>query len=70
VRFRVENRGDETAVSVRVEGVLSGGSGVLESAETAIEFAPARGTAGGGLYFSRDPRAYRLDIRARGYREP
>lgn len=70
VKFRIRNGGQETAASVQVAGELRSDSGVVEQAETTVEFVPAEAERGGGLLFTRDPSRYRLELRALGYDEP
>lgn len=69
--FTVENRGHMTGAGVSVSGVLldAAGATVEESAVT-FDFIAPRSREHGGLYFSADPRAYRLRLRAEGYADP
>jgi uncharacterized protein (TIGR02588 family) len=70
VLFRARNGGNSTAAGVVVVGELEADSGRVESSETTIDYVPAQGEQGGGLYFARDPRRLRLRLRAQGYRDP
>ena len=70
VLFRARNRGRTTAAEVVVQGELEGDSGGGETSETTLDYVPAEGEQGGGLYFRQDPRRSRLRLRAQGYREP
>ena len=68
--FRARNTGRTTAAEVVVEGELEAESGSGEKSETTLDYVPAEGEQGGGLYFRQDPRRSRLRLRAQGYREP
>ena len=73
VHFTARNRGSETASAVQVEGVLSpppGGGGDTLRSDITLDYVPGRSTRGGGVYFARDPRQGRLELRARGYASP
>ena len=70
VLFRARNGGRKTAAEVLVQGELAADTGLVESAETTIDYVPAGGEQRGGLYFTQDPRRLRLRLQARGYREP
>lgn len=71
VRFRATNHGELTAAAVTVEGELkdqTGGS--VETSSAAVRYAPSGSEVTGGIYFSRDPREFDLQLRAKGYEEP
>jgi uncharacterized protein (TIGR02588 family) len=70
VLFRAENRGRGTAAEVVVEGELAADTGRVEASETTLDYVPPGGVARGGLYFERDPRRLKLELRAHGYRDP
>jgi uncharacterized protein (TIGR02588 family) len=70
VLFRALNRGRATAAEVLVEGELEADTGRVETSQTTIDYVPGGGEQRGGLYFTRDPRILRLQLRAHGYREP
>ena len=70
VLFHAHNSGRTTAAEVVVEGELEADSGTVETSETTLDYVPAEGEQGGGLYFRHDPRRLRLRLRAQGYREP
>jgi uncharacterized protein (TIGR02588 family) len=67
----VENVGDLTGAGVMVRGVLrdSNGSVVEESAVT-FDFVAQHAKTAGGLFFTRNPSDYRLELRAEGYTDP
>ncbi len=70
VEFRVRNGGRTTAAGLVVEGKLDGGTGPAETGEVTIDYVPAGGTRSAGLFFTRDPREGRLEIRPKGYDRP
>lgn len=70
VEFRATNAGHETAAGVKIEGELMRGDSAVESSEAVLDYVPGRSVRHGGLFFRRDPRAYRLELRAHGYQEP
>jgi len=70
VEFRARNTGRSTAAGVEVEGELLGDTGSVETTQVTIDYVPARGTTAAGLFFSEDPRRYRLEIRPKGYDRP
>jgi len=70
VRVRAVNRGRTTAADVILEGELRADTGRVETSETTVDYVPAGGEQGAGLYFTNDPRRHRLELRAHGYREP
>ena len=70
VQFVARNRADDTAAGVHVEGVLEQGGAPIETSQTTIDYVPGNGRRRGGLVFTRDPAAYRLELRATGYQQP
>ena len=70
VEFRATNRGYSTAAGVVVEGELRGDSGSVERSQATLDYVPAEGSRQGGLFFSRDPARYLLEVRPLGYTRP
>lgn len=72
VEFRARNRGQETAAGLVVEGEIHGDTGVVERSRVTVDYVAAQGAAGGGLFFTRDPRGLgnRLEVRPVGYARP
>lgn len=70
VRIRVANRGGSVAAQLTVEGALREGPATVEQSAITMDYLPAGSERRGGLFFSRDPRKYDLQIRAKGYRDP
>ena len=70
VKFRAINKGGMTAAGLTVEGELRDGTDVLETSETTMEYQPSHSERTGGLFFTRDPQEYQLQLRAKGYETP
>jgi uncharacterized protein (TIGR02588 family) len=70
VAISAVNRGDRAAANVQVQGDLRSESGTVETSEMTFQHLPARSERKGGLFFTRDPRALRLTVSARGYEHP
>ena len=70
VEIRAVNSGDETAANLTIEGALIRDSTAVETSTVTIDFVPAETERGGGLFFTRDPAEYRLEVRPMGYDQP
>ena len=70
VPVRIQNLGDETAADIVIEGALLRGNAAAETSEFTLDYAPAHSEREGGLFFSRDPRGFGLELRAKGFQEP
>jgi uncharacterized protein (TIGR02588 family) len=70
VEFRAENTGSATVAGLLVKGRISSDTGVVEESEVTIDFVPPKSRQRGGLLFTEDPRAYRLEVRPAGYDRP
>jgi uncharacterized protein (TIGR02588 family) len=70
VQFRAFNHGGSAAAELTIEGKLIGSDGRTETSEVVLDYVPARSGREGGLWFSGDPRAGQLTLRATGYAEP
>lgn len=70
VRFRAANSGGSTAEGLTIEGQLSKDDQSVETSETTLDYLPSRSERKGGLFFTRDPRDFQLNIRALGYEDP
>jgi uncharacterized protein (TIGR02588 family) len=68
--LEVRNLSDSTAAAVEIEGVLRQGDAAVETSRATIDYVPGRGRQRAGLMFTRDPAAFRLEVRATGYQEP
>lgn len=70
VTIRLTNDSGPTAAAVQVEGVLKRGAEEVETSTAVIDYVPGHGEAKGGLVFTADPRAHRLELRVTGYEHP
>jgi len=70
VRITAVNEGGMTAAGVIVEGELRSGTELLERSRTTIDYLAPRSEKRAGLFFSRDPRQFDLQVRPLGYEEP
>jgi uncharacterized protein (TIGR02588 family) len=70
VEFRAENAGGAPVADLLVQGRISSDTGVVEESEVTIDFVPPESSQRGGLLFTKDPRAYRLEVRPAGYDRP
>lgn len=72
VEFVAKNDGGRTARGLAVEGRLleSKGGKEVEKSSATLTWVPAHAERQGGLFFSHDPRRYRLEIGPVGYERP
>ncbi len=70
VTFSAHNTGGATAASVQVDGELKADTVIIEKRSATLRFVPAGATRRGGLFFTHDPRSYRLVLNASGYDRP
>jgi uncharacterized protein (TIGR02588 family) len=71
VTFRADNEGSSTAAQVLISGVLKDADGLtLEESEATVDYVPQHSHREGGLLFSRDPSAHKLELRVEGYADP
>jgi uncharacterized protein (TIGR02588 family) len=70
VKFRALNEGGSTAEGVTVVGELTNGSGRVEDSDTTVDYLPSHSEREGGLFFTNDPNAHELRLRAKGYEKP
>jgi uncharacterized protein (TIGR02588 family) len=70
VKFRVKNTGDLTAASLTIEGELKNGAESVETSTAMLTYAPSHSEREGGLYFSKNPNEYQLEINPKGYEKP
>ena len=68
--FSARNAGNETAANVTIVGELLANGSPVESSQTTLDYIPAESQRNGGLFFSRDPGEYVLELRAVGYETP
>ncbi|MCY7375825.1 MAG: hypothetical protein LH472_07615 [Pyrinomonadaceae bacterium] len=70
VKFNVKNTGNQTAAGLAIEGELKNGAESVETSSATLAYAPAHSERGGGLYFTKNPQQFDLQIRATGYEKP
>ena len=70
VRVRVSNRASEPAAALKVAGLLTRDGRLIERRETELDYLPGKSWREGGLFFSRDPAGFELEIRPESYRTP
>lgn len=70
VEFHARNHGHLTAAQVMVQGELMQGDSAVETSEAVLDYVPGGAVRRGGLFFTRDPGAHEIRLRAMGYQEP
>ncbi len=70
VEFRVKNTGNQTAAALTIEGELKRGAESVETSTASLAYAPANSQREGGLFFTKNPNEFELNIRALGYEKP
>ena len=70
VAFEVLNRSGGTAASVQIEGRLDAADATSQTSVATVDYVPGMGKSEGGLYFSSDPDAGKLIVRATGFQRP
>ena len=70
VLFRVRNTGGEAAAQVGIEGKVSTAGADVETSQVVLDYVPGHSARQGGLFFTRDPRAGTLAVRATGFTVP
>ncbi len=70
VEILVSNEGDATASQVTVEGTLSRNGEAAETSDATFDYVAKHSRRRGGLFFSQDPGALELKVRAKGYVDP
>jgi uncharacterized protein (TIGR02588 family) len=70
VTVKAANRGGSTAAALTIEGTLMRDGSIVESSEATIDYLPRSSERQAGLFFTRDPSQYRLDLHPKGYANP
>ena len=70
VKFSVYNKGDENAADVVVEGKIARGGEDLETSSVTIDYSPSHSKREAGLFFTKNPKEFELNIRPLGYKKP
>ena len=70
ILFEVYNDGTMTAAAVNIEGQLLDGEQDIETSSSTLSYVPSKSVRSGGLYFSRNPADFQLEVQATGYEQP
>ena len=70
VEIEAGNSSGAAAAAVQIEGALMAGDSAIETSSLTFDYLPGHSRRRGGLFFTQDPRRYRLGLRALGYQEP
>ena len=70
VEILAHNRSSATAAAVEVEGELKEGGRTVATSSATLDYVPGESDRRAGLFFTDDPRAHQLEVRALGYAEP
>ncbi|HSJ31470.1 MAG TPA: hypothetical protein VK933_08555 [Longimicrobiales bacterium] len=70
IMFSATNAGDETAAAVQISGALMRDTVSVEESSATLDYVPSQAVRSGGIMFSKDPRMYRLELRATGFSRP
>ena len=70
VEVRVHNGSPATAAEVEIEATLKQGDREVATSTAVIDYVPGESDRRAGLFFTEDPRAHQLEVRALGYAEP
>ena len=70
VEFTAQNRGQTTAQGLQIEGELKSDTGTVQTSSVTLDYVPQEASSQGGIFFSKDPRNYRLELRPKGYDRP
>ncbi len=70
IEFRITNTGNQTAAGLTIEGTLKKGQETEEMSTITLTYAPANSVRQGGLFFTKNPNEFELQIRPLGYEKP
>lgn len=70
VKFSLYNGGENNAADVVVEGKLAQNGEDLETSSVTIKYSPSHSRREGGLFFTKNPEEFELQIRPLGYEKP
>ena len=70
VEIVAANHAGGTAAAVQIEGTLASAGAEVETSSLTRDYVPGHAERKGGLFFTRDPRRHRLEVRALGYQAP
>lgn len=70
VEFEVQNSGTQTAAVLNIEAQLMNGGQSVETSTATVAYSPSNSTRRGGIFFTKDPNKFQIEIRALGYESP
>lgn len=70
VAVEARNSSPATAANVIVSGTLRQGGPTVEQSQFTLDYVPGGSSRRGGLFFTTDPTALDLEVRALGYADP
>ena len=70
VQISVLNSGGSVAAGLVVEAALKNESATLETSTITMGYVPSGSRRKAGLYFTKDPRRFDLQVRAKGFEQP
>lgn len=70
VTIKATNRGESTAAALTIQGTLMQEGSPVESSEITMDYLPRMSDRKAGLFFTRDPSQYRIDLHPKGYTDP
>jgi uncharacterized protein (TIGR02588 family) len=70
VTFDIANTSSQTAATVVVRGEILDRDATVEDADITFDYVPGQSKASGSVFFSQDPGARPIRLRAIGYTEP
>ncbi len=70
VEFEVRNAGGHTAAELNLEAQLLKSGEPVETSTATLAYSPSNSVRRGGIFFTNDPKAFELKIRALGYESP
>jgi len=70
VGIEATNRSGGTAAAVEIEATLKTGATTVETSGASFDYVPGHSKVAGGVFFTRDPRGYTLEVRPMGFQTP
>ena len=68
--FEASNKTGGTAAAVEIEAILKDGDTIVETSKATLDYVPGHGKVKGGVFFAKNPRRHKLEIRALGFQIP
>jgi uncharacterized protein (TIGR02588 family) len=68
--FEATNKTGGTAAAVEIEVTLKAGDTIVETGKATLDYVPGHSKAKGGVFFLKDPRRHKLELRALGFQTP